>query len=115
MYKEKGYVTAVTDSSHKTVMEELPAELRGFLTPVGRLDQDTEGLLLLTNDGAFTHHVLSPNHHVSKTYEAKLDAPVPDSAVYDFSRGIDIGDEDLPLPAELVILPDVIAEDGRHS
>lgn len=115
LYKEAGSVTAVSDSRHKTVMEELPENLRGVLTPVGRLDQDTEGLLLLTNDGAFTHHILSPTHHVEKTYEAKLDNPVPPTAVEDFSRGIDIGDEDLTLPAELVILPDVILDDGTRE
>ena len=114
LYKESGYVTAVTDATHKTVMDELPEELR-FLTPVGRLDQDTEGLLLLTNDGAFTHHILSPSHHVNKTYEAKLDAPVPSDSVEAFQKGIDIGDDEPTLPAELEILPDIVSEDGTHE
>lgn len=114
LYKEAGYITAVSDARHKTVMDELPKEL-SYLTPVGRLDQDTEGLLLLTNDGAFTHHILSPSHHVNKTYEAKLDAPVPQSAIEAFIKGIDIGDEDLTLPAKLEILPDVVLENEAHE
>lgn len=114
LYKEAGYVTAVTDAAHKTVMDALPENLR-FLTPVGRLDQDTEGLLLLTNDGAFTHHILSPSHHVNKTYEAKLDAPVPITAIEAFKNGVNIGDDALTLPAKLEILPDVVSEDGAHE
>lgn len=115
LYKEAGYVTAVSDSRHRTVMEELPEDLRGVLTPVGRLDLDTEGLLLLTNDGAFAHHILSPAHHIKKTYEAKLDGPVPASAVEAFSTGVDIGDEALTMPAELVILPEVISEEAARE
>ncbi len=114
LYKEAGYVTAVSDAAHRTVMDELPESLR-FLTPVGRLDQDTEGLLLLTNDGAFTHHILSPSHHVKKTYEAKLDAPVPVTAIEAFQKGVNIGDDAPTLPAELEILPDAVSEDGTHE
>jgi 16S rRNA pseudouridine516 synthase len=111
-YKQKGCVTAVRDATHKTVMDDFPADLRKRLAPVGRLDLDTEGLLLLTDDGAFAHHIISPAHHVEKTYEAVLDAPVPQSAIDDFAKGIDIGDEDLTLPASLAILPTEVLEDG---
>lgn len=103
LYKEAGYVTAVSDSLHQTVMDELPAELRGKVTPVGRLDKDTEGALLFTNDGAFAHHILSPAHHVSKTYEAVLDRPVPESAIRQFATGVDIGDDTPTLPAVLTL------------
>lgn len=70
--KPRGYVTTVRDEQgRKTVMELLPEEL-GRIYPVGRLDLDTEGLLLLTNDGAFTHRLTHPSHEISKTYLAKV-------------------------------------------
>jgi 16S rRNA pseudouridine516 synthase len=112
LYKQKGCVTAVTDATHKTVMDDFPADLKKRLAPVGRLDLDTEGLLLLTDDGAFAHHILSPSHHVEKTYEAVLDAPVPQTAVADFAKGIEIGDDTPTLPARLTILPQEFSEDG---
>ena len=104
-YKKPGCVTAVTDARHATVMDDFPPELKKRLAPVGRLDLDTEGLLLLTDDGAFTHHILSPTHHMEKTYEACLDSPVPVSAVALFAEGVDIGDDTKTLPARLEILP----------
>lgn len=102
--KKKGCVTAVCDALHATVMDDFPPDLKKRLTPVGRLDLDTEGLLLLTDDGAFTHHILSPSHHMPKTYEAILDAPVPPESVELFHKGLDIGDDDMTLPAQLEIL-----------
>lgn len=111
LYKPAGCVTAVRDSSHKTVMAYLPQNLPKDVTPVGRLDLDTEGLLLLTNDGVFAHHIISPSHHLPKTYEAVLDVLVPDGAVEAFARGIDIGDDTPTLPAKLEIL----SEDGRQE
>lgn len=106
LYKKKGCVTAVRDASHATVMDDFPAELKKRLMPVGRLDLDTEGLLLLTDDGAFAHHILSPAHHMPKTYEAYLDAPVPKEAAELFAKGVDIGDDTLTLPAQLTLLED---------
>ena len=82
----------------------MPNECKKDCSPVGRLDLDTEGLLLITNDGRLSHELLSPTHHVSKTYYAKLDKPVPQDAVRLFKDGIDIGDEKPTLPAELDIL-----------
>lgn len=110
--KSAGCVTATSDHRHPTVMESFPENLRKILTPVGRLDLDTEGALIFTNDGNFTHHILSPNHHVPKTYYAKLDAPVLSEAIEQFANGIDIGDDKPTLPAILEILPVTKNADG---
>ena len=104
-YKPAGCVTARQDSMHKTVLDYFPEELQRNLSPVGRLDKDTEGLLLLTNDGAFNHYLMSPANHVTKTYYAVLDQKVPETAVNLFAEGVDIGDDKKTLPAELHILP----------
>ena len=112
-HKPAGCVTAKQDNVHKTVMEYFPEEIRAKdIAPVGRLDLETEGLLLFTNDGPLTHHLLSPTHHVPKTYYAILDKEVPESAVEAFQKGVDIGDDKLTLPAELVILPVMVNEEG---
>lgn len=111
-HKPSGCVTAKQDNLHKTVMDYFPEEIRAKgVAPVGRLDLDTEGLLLVTNDGALTHHLLSPAHHVPKTYYAILDKEVPKYACTQFQEGIDIGDEKPTLPAELIIFP--ISEDTK--
>lgn len=68
MNKPMGYITARCDPRHKTVMELLPEELRTAIFPIGRLDKDTEGLLLFTDDGMFNHKILSPENHIDKTY-----------------------------------------------
>ncbi len=105
-HKPAGCVTAKQDNVHKTVMEYFPEEIRiKDVAPVGRLDLDTEGLLLFTNDGPLTHHLLSPTHHIPKTYYVVLDKEVPETAVELFKNGVDIGDDKPTLPAELVILP----------
>lgn len=105
-HKQAGCVTAKQDNLHETVMDYFPEEIRAKdIAPVGRLDLDTEGLLLLTNDGPLTHHLLSPSHHIPKTYYAVLDKEVPVSAVEQFKEGVDIGDDKPTLPAELVIKP----------
>jgi 16S rRNA pseudouridine516 synthase len=116
LHKEAGCVTAVTDATHKTVMDCFPEDIRKGLSPVGRLDRDTEGLLLVTNDGEFAHHIISPSHHIPKTYLAELDYALPEDAVNRFAQGIDIGDDKLTLPAELVPLEPYVHENGyvRH-
>lgn len=110
-HKPAGCVTAKQDNVHQTVMDYFPEDIRAKdIAPVGRLDLDTEGLLLLTNDGPLTHHLLSPTHHIPKTYYAILDKEVPEEAVEKFKEGVDIGDDKLTLPAELTILGTSIAE-----
>lgn len=113
-HKPAGCVTAKQDNLHKTVMEYFPEDIRAKdISPVGRLDLDTEGLLLFTNDGSLTHHLLSPTHHIPKRYYAVLDKEIPISAIQLFKEGVDIGDDKLTLPAELVILPEVLDCDGN--
>lgn len=104
-HKPAGCVTAKTDKTERTVMDYFPEQMRRKFSPVGRLDKDTEGLLIITNDGAFHHRLVSPAYHVPKTYEAVLDKPVPAEAVPLFQEGVDIGDEKKTLPAELTIFP----------
>ena len=115
-HKPAGCVTAKQDNLHKTVMDYFPEDIRAKdISPVGRLDLDTEGLLLLTNDGPLIHHLLSPAHHIPKTYYAVLDKEVPTEAVELFREGVDIGDDKPTLPAELVILPNNSAELTIHE
>ena len=88
----------------RTVMDYLSDTARGDLFPVGRLDLDTEGLLLITNDGALAHALLSPSRHVAKTYYARVQGVVDETDVNLFKNGVDIGEEKLVRPADLVIL-----------
>ena len=103
-HKPAGCVSATEDKVRKTVMDYLTDTLRDDLFPVGRLDIDTEGLLLITNDGALAHELLSPAHHVPKTYYARVAGRVTEEDVRQFQKGVDIGEEKLTKPAELVIL-----------
>lgn len=115
-HKPSGCVTAKQDNVHQTVMEYFPDDIKAKdIAPVGRLDLDTEGLLLFTNDGPLTHHLLSPTHHIPKTYYAILDIEVPETAIKLFKEGVDIGDDKLTLPAELVILSEKEAELTIHE
>lgn len=102
--KPAGYVSATRDSREKTVLQLLPAELAKDLFPVGRLDKDTEGLLLLTNDGDLAHRLLSPRKHVDKVYEAVVEGRMTENDREAFQKGMMIGDEKPTLPAVLVIL-----------
>ena len=97
-------VTATRDNLSETVMSFLPDNRRDDLFPVGRLDKDTEGLLLITNDGQLAHELLSPRKHVDKTYFAVIDGEVREEHKQLFLNGLDIGDEDLTMPAKLEIL-----------
>ena len=102
--KPAGCVSTTKDNVHQTVIDLLKGENTKDLSPVGRLDIDTEGLLLLTNDGALTHHLLSPAHHIPKTYYAEIDGYVTDDTINIFATGVNIGDEKPTLPADLRIL-----------
>lgn len=104
LYKPAGCVSATEDAREKTVLSLLPEELQRELFPVGRLDKDTEGLLLLTNDGELAHRLLSPKKHVDKTYYARIQGRVTQEDGKAFSEGVDIGDEKPTLPAKLEIL-----------
>ena len=103
-YKPAGCVTATEDNVHKTVMDYLTDTVRSDLFPVGRLDIDTEGLLLITNDGALSHELLSPAKHVEKTYYARIEGIVTEEDVNQFENGVDIGEKTLTKPGLLTIL-----------
>ena len=103
--KPQGYVSANIDNIHKTVFELLPAEYRNY-SIVGRLDIDTEGLLLITNDGQLNHRITSPRHHYDKIYFVKTDTPCNESDVKAIEAGVDYGEEKPSLPGRLNVLPD---------
>ena len=100
LHKPAGVISATESAEDRTVLDLITNGKKG-LFPVGRLDKDTEGLLLLTNDGALAHNLLSPKKHVDKKYFAVLDGPVGEEEQKLFSQGLDIGDEKLTLPAKL--------------
>ena len=102
-HKPAGFVTSTADPRDRTVMELLPPQYRD-LTPVGRLDKDTTGLLLLTDDGTFAHKVISPKSHVSKLYEAVVDGTPCEADFAAFREGIVLRDGTQCLPAELIDL-----------
>lgn len=104
LHKPGGCVTAAEDAGHRTVMDYIDHPRRAELFPVGRLDLDTEGLLFLTNEGATAHRMLSPSHHVEKTYFVRVRGELTDADVRAFAEGIDIGEKKKTLPAELRIL-----------
>lgn len=104
LYKPAGVVSATEDAKEATVLELIGERRRKDLFPVGRLDKDTEGLLLLTNDGALAHRLLSPRRHVDKVYYARVEGVVRPEFVELFARGLDIGDEKPALPADLEII-----------
>ena len=92
MNKKSGYITATEDPREKTVIELLPEwVIKKDLAPVGRLDKDTEGLLLLTNDGQLNHKLLSPKSHVDKTYYAELLEEISEDDLEKLRKGVDIG------------------------
>lgn len=102
--KPQGVVSATTDDLHETVIDLLqPHDQIQEPFPVGRLDIDTEGLLLLTNDGALAHNLLSPKKHVDKTYLAEIAGVVTEEDVAAFAEGVTLDDGYLCKPAELMI------------
>ncbi len=101
--KPQGVVTATQDNHDKTVMDLLNITRKKDLFPVGRLDKDTEGLLLITNDGALAHTLLSPKKHVDKTYLVKLRDTIIPSAIQSLEQGVDIGEEKNTMPAKIKI------------
>ncbi len=91
--KPAGVVSATTDSRDLTVVDLIQEKRRKDLFPVGRLDKDTEGLLLITNDGLLAHRLLSPRCHVDKTYYARIRGAVTQEDVLAFAEGVDIGED----------------------
>lgn len=104
MNKPQGVLSATEDRRQKTVLDLVEEKAADRLFPVGRLDKDTEGLLLLTDDGELAHALLSPKKHVDKVYEAEIQGQVGQEHVRRFAEGLDIGEKRPTLPAELEIL-----------
>ena len=102
--KPQGVVSATIDNLDKTVLDLLKDAPGKDLFPVGRLDKDTEGLLLITNDGALSHRLLSPKKHVPKTYYVETKSPFTESMKTALEEGVDIGEEKLTLPAKVNVL-----------
>lgn len=102
--KPAGVISATEDKREKTVIDLIIEKKRKDLFPVGRLDRDTEGLLLISNDGELAHRLLSPSKHVDKVYYAKIDGEVTIEDVEAFQQGVDIGEEKLTRPAKLRVL-----------
>ena len=112
MNKPKGVISATYDKKHMTVVDILPDEYKCFnLFPVGRLDIDTEGLLILTNDGQLAHEILSPKKKVPKKYYAIIEGTVTKEDVQSFKKGVVLEDGYKTLPADLNILS---SEDISH-
>ena len=101
--KPAGCVSATEDPVHKTALSYIDS-VRKDLFPVGRLDIDTEGLLLVTNDGALGHELLSPKKHMPKTNYAEVDGAITPQDIALFAEGMDIGEKRPTLPAELTAL-----------
>lgn len=105
MNKPQGVISATEDSRERTVVDLLSDEFKAFNPfPVGRLDKDTEGLLLLTNDGQLSHMLLSPKKHVPKTYIAKVMGRVSGKDVEAFSKGVTLEDGYKTMASQLEIL-----------
>lgn len=104
MNKPAGVLSATRDNRQKTVLDLIPEELkRRDLFPAGRLDKDTEGLLIITDDGALAHDMLSPTKHVYKLYEAEVDRALTENDCLLFRNGITIGEQSF-LPAEIKLI-----------
>ncbi|WP_129597105.1 pseudouridine synthase [Anaerophilus nitritogenes] len=101
--KPKGYITTVSDEFHRPTVLDLLKDIEERIYPVGRLDFDTSGLLLLTNDGDFTYHLTHPKHEVKKTYMAKIKGVPTKEELQKFKNGVDIG-EYITAPAHIEII-----------
>ncbi|MDO4271259.1 MAG: pseudouridine synthase [Eubacteriales bacterium] len=104
--KPAGVITASRDERHETVLDLFPAGERRGLFAVGRLDKDTEGLLIVTDDGALSHALMSPGRHVPKEYEAEVEGLLAADAAERFQKGLVLKDGTVCLPAQLELLAD---------
>ena len=113
--KPQNVITATEDASQRTVLDLISAtdSVKG-LAPVGRLDKDTTGLLLLTNDGQLAHRLLAPQKHVAKTYQATIDGIANDDTIARFKAGIRLKDGTLCKPATLKIIS-VVEKDNQSE
>src|ERR1044072_1275158 len=123
LYKPKGYLTSMADPEGRPIVTELIPSALGRLHPVGRLDFNTEGLLLLTDDGAFTNYITSAKNRVAKVYEVKVQGVPTENAIERLRRGIRLDDEVRTAPAEITLIKrtatnswfEVILHEGRNQ
>ncbi|MBR5761645.1 MAG: rRNA pseudouridine synthase [Lachnospiraceae bacterium] len=107
--KPDGVVSATTDPNDKTVIDLFADEGRKDLFPVGRLDKDTLGLLIVTNDGDLSHHLTSPRHHVAKTYLTGIDHPLSETDIKALCEGVELKGDGITKPAQVRVLsPELI-------
>lgn len=106
--KPDDVVSATEDNLSKTVIDIFKNENIKNLFPVGRLDKDTTGLLLVTDDGDFAHRLTSPNHHVSKTYEVLIDHPLEMAAINKLESGVELINDGITKPAVVNIISDTV-------
>lgn len=116
--KPKGFISATEDRSQRTVLDLVPEEyMHRNLFPAGRLDKDTTGLMIITDDGEFAHNILAPKKHISKTYNVVIDKPVTEEMVRGFKEGIKLNDGECK-SSELEITGDytarVVLTEGRY-
>ena len=119
LYKPAGFVTSTDDPRDKTVMELIPERYRRLgVVPVGRLDKETEGLLLLTNDGGLNHRITAPRHGIRKTYYAEHAGTAGESDIAAFREGLTLRDGTVCLPAELRPLgegkSEITVQEGKY-
>ena len=110
LYKPRGYVTTMSDELDRRCITDLMKDFPARLYPVGRLDKDSEGLLLLTNDGEFANLIMHPRHHIPKTYRVTLRDLVAEEQLIALSTGVTLDDGDETLPAQVSV---ETAEPGR--
>lgn len=113
--KPKGYISATYDDYHQVVLDLIPEYKKYKIAPVGRLDIDTTGVMLLTNNGSLSHLLLSPKRHVDKTYVAEVNHPLETSLVEKFKDGITIDDGYKCLPSTLKIIDNFHAKLTIHE
>lgn len=113
--KPKGYISATEDNYHKVVLDLVEDYKKYHIAPVGRLDIDTTGVMLLTNHGSLAHSLLSPKSHVSKTYVAEVNHPLSKDLIGLFSTGVTLNDGYKCLPAQLKIIDNLHAELTIHE
>lgn len=119
LYKPKGVICATEDKSQKTVLDLLPDNIRRRqMAPVGRLDKDTTGLLLITDDGVFAHECISPKKKISKTYIACLDGDIKEDMITSFKEGVVLADGTVCRSAELQRIEEnkarIIITEGKY-
>ncbi len=107
LHKPSGIITATEDKWQATVLDYFKDEPCKNLYPVGRLDKDTEGLLLITNDGEMGHRLLSPKYHITKKYYVTMEHEISSDEIKQLEEGVDIGEKRLTLPAKIEVIDDL--------